>query len=131
MLPRGNCISNASNLFKIIQILNPCDPFSPHTLESKDKKIIILECKEIDQMLRILDHKNINKKKNCFTPAKLESKNKDKKILAPRDCSIVLEEATSHQNYSIRIIQFIQIFVTDFHLWCILPLVFVRHRLNL
>ena len=43
-------------------------------------KNITLEWKEIDQMLRISDHKNVNKRKNPLTPAKLETKKQDKKI---------------------------------------------------
>ena len=33
-------------------------------------------------MLRISDHKNVHKSRNRLTPAKLESKKQDKKIIA-------------------------------------------------
>ena len=36
-------------------------------------------------MLRISDMKNVDKSKNCLTPAKLESKKQDKKVLASRE----------------------------------------------
>ena len=53
-------------------------------------------------MLRISDVKNVNKSKNRLTPAKLESKKQDKKVLASRegpswgDLIERQEEAASH-----------------------------------
>ena len=38
-------------------------------------------------MLRISDHKNVNKRKNRLTPLKLESKKHDKKVLASKNVS--------------------------------------------
>ena len=40
-------------------------------VESKETKNSTLECKENDQLLRISDLKNINKRKNRLTPVKL------------------------------------------------------------
>ena len=53
-----------------------------HTLESKETKKSTLECKENSQMLKIQDHKNVNKSKNRLTPLKLYSKKHKKKIMA-------------------------------------------------
>ena len=58
-----------------------------HPLESKETKNTTLECKENDQMLKISDHKNVNKSKNRLTPAKLESKKHDTKALTSREGS--------------------------------------------
>ena len=54
-----------------------------HTLQNEEMKKSTLECKENDQMLRISDHKNVNKSKYRLSPAKLESKKQDKKIIYP------------------------------------------------
>ena len=51
------------------------------TIESKETKTSILECKENGQMLRILDHKNVNKSKNRLAPLKLYSKKHHKKVM--------------------------------------------------
>ena len=50
-----------------------CRPPPPltHTHTRKQRKISTLECKENGQMLRISDHKNVNKSKNRLTPLKL------------------------------------------------------------
>ena len=62
------------------------DPLLPpppkHTLESKETKNSTLEYKGNDQMLKNLDVRYVNKRKNRLTPAKLESKIQDKKALA-------------------------------------------------
>ena len=42
-----------------------------HTLESKETKNSILECKETDQIFKISHVKNVNKRKNRLTPVKL------------------------------------------------------------
>ena len=52
-----------------------------HTHEIKGTKVGTLECKENDQMLRISDVKNVNKRKNRLAPVKLESKKQHKKVL--------------------------------------------------
>ena len=59
----------------------------PHTRKSKEKKNSTLECKGNDQMLRILEVKNVNKSKDRLTPVKLESKKQDKKVLVSREGS--------------------------------------------
>ena len=41
----------------------------------------------MNEMLRISDVKNVNKRKNRLTPVKLESKKQDKKVLASREGS--------------------------------------------
>ena len=41
-------------------------------------------------MLRISNVKNVNKRKNLFTPVKLENKKQDKKVLASNDSKILL-----------------------------------------
>ena len=83
---------------------------NPHILESNTRKIGTLKCKENDQLLRISDVKDVNKRKNCLTPVKLESKKQDKKVLASREglgWEVSNEgrgRATSHLLYSIFII---------------------------
>ena len=57
----------------------------PHTLESKETEKSALECKENSQILKIPDHKNVNK--NRLTPLKLYSKKHDKKVMDSRDGS--------------------------------------------
>ena len=62
----------------------------------------MLECKKQIQLSKISDHKNVNKRKNRLTPAKLESKKQDKKNNRPGEGSgweaaiVRQEEATSH-----------------------------------
>ena len=55
------------------------------TLQTKEKEKITLDCKEINQMLKISVHKNVNKSKNHCSPVKLESKKQDKKIMDSRE----------------------------------------------
>ena len=52
--------------------------------KAKKRKNSTLECKENYKMLGISDVKKVNKRKNCLTPANLESKKKDKKVLVSR-----------------------------------------------
>ena len=80
---------SSSNIKLGVQITNnlqqpPPPPSHTHTLENKETKYSTRECKKNDQMLRISDIKNVNKRKNRLTPVKLESKKRDKKILASR-----------------------------------------------
>ena len=56
-----------------------CGGHHTHTIECKETKNSTLECKENGQMMRISHHKNVNKNKNPFTPAKIKSKKKKKK----------------------------------------------------
>ena len=62
-------------------------PPSPHTLENKETKNSTLECKENTQKLNNSNVKNVNKKKNPLTPAKLDSKKQDKKIMDSQEGS--------------------------------------------
>ena len=55
--------------------------------KAKKRKNSTLERKDIDQILRILDHKNVNKRKNRLTLAKFESIEQDKNLLASREGS--------------------------------------------
>ena len=52
-----------------------CNPPPTHlqtdTIKQRKGKNNTLECIEIDQILRISDHKNVNKRKNRLTPLKL------------------------------------------------------------
>ena len=63
-----------------------CNPPPTHlqtdTIKQRKGKNNTLECIEIDQILRISDHKNVNKSKNYCSQVKLESKKQDKKIMA-------------------------------------------------
>ena len=64
--------------------MSKCRPTTPPPTHKKAKKSknSTLECKENYKMLGILDVKNVNKRKNRLTPAKLESKKQDKKVCA-------------------------------------------------
>ena len=71
--------------------LSPCDfhadlhhrpntpPTHTHTLESKVTKDSTLKSKENGQILKISDHKNVNKNKIRLAPVKLYSKKQHKK----------------------------------------------------
>ena len=63
---------------------HPTPHFHPRqqTPESKDKKIVTLECKESDKKSKISHLKNEKHKENGLTLVKLESKNKAKKFVA-------------------------------------------------
>ena len=67
-----------------------------HTLESKENENSTLECKENYKILRISEVKNVNKRKNRLTPAKLESRKQDKKVLASR-VGLGWEVSNEHQ----------------------------------
>ena len=57
----------------------------PHThihTRMKEMKTGTLECKKQVQKSKISHHKNVNKRKICLAPVKLESKKHDKKIIA-------------------------------------------------
>ena len=58
-------------------------PHTHTTKQRKGKKHSTLECRKNSQILKISDHKNVNK--NPLTPLKLYSKKHDKKVLASRD----------------------------------------------
>ena len=56
-------------------------PPHTHTIESKDMKISIVECKENDPKSKISHQKNVNKSKKHCSPVKLERKKHDKKVI--------------------------------------------------
>ena len=62
-------------------------PTHTHTRKKIKEETTTLECKENSQILKISNHKNVNKSNNRLTPLKLYSKKHDKKVMALRERS--------------------------------------------
>ena len=90
-------------------------PTHTHTLESKEMKTITLECKEIGQMLRISDVKNVNKRDDYssylfpISTTSQSSISNDMEIGAPvnGDASIDHHSTTTKSNTSVHKCRFI------------------------
>ena len=98
------------NIFNTRRPSTPATPTPTHSLERKETKNSTLECKENNEMLKNPEVKNVNKSKNRLTPAKLDSKKQDKKVLASR-------VGTGHVPSSISLILYCRRKFHYIHIW--------------